>query len=105
MVILLHVVYVLVCLFLILVVLLQSGSGGGLGAGLGGASSASQQMFGGGFDSATVRTIPSGSFSAHDVRLEYDIPGRHGILVWLTDDPSNVRIFATDYHILPPMVP
>ena len=47
MVILLHVVYVLVCLFLILVVLLQSGSGGGLGAGLGGASSASQQMFGG----------------------------------------------------------
>ncbi|MCA9578562.1 MAG: hypothetical protein KC668_24190 [Myxococcales bacterium] len=64
-----------------------------------------QQMFGGGFDSATVRTIPSGSFSAHDVRLEYDIPGRHGILVWLTDDPSNVRIFATDYHILPPMVP
>jgi|GEM_PF-4147053 len=56
-------------------------------------------------DPDTIGTLDSGDAEAHDPRIAYDIPGRHGILLWTQVDADGTQLNVTDFHRRPPSTP
>lgn len=56
-------------------------------------------------DAAPVETVPTDGAPAVSARIAYDVPGRHGIILWGSDAADGVELRATEFHRTPPVLP